>query len=54
MKRRNPLSEDATKGDLLILKNEIVDEIDGKLEKMREENEKYKDEVMTKLDDISG
>jgi len=29
------------------LKEEIVNEIDGK-------NEKYKDEVMTKLDDISG
>lgn len=29
------------------LKEEIVGEIDGK-------NEKYKDEVMTKLDDISG
>ena len=29
------------------LKEEIVNEIDGK-------NEKYKDEVMTKLDDLSG
>lgn len=54
MKRKNPLSENATKGDLLILKNEIVSEIDLKLEKMSGENEGYKDEVMTKLDDISG
>lgn len=54
MKQKNPLSESATKGDLLILKEEIVSEIDLKLEKMRGEHKEYKDEVMTKLDDISG
>ena len=58
MKGKNTLSENATKGDILNLrqelkqemhglKEEIVSEIDGK-------NEKYKDEVMTKLDDIGG
>lgn len=54
MKRKNPLSENATKGDLLVLEQEIVSEIDLKLEKMRGEHKEYKDEVMTKLDDISG
>ena len=54
MKRKNPLSENATRGDLLILKSDIVGEIDVKLEKIREEHREYKDEVMTKLDDISG
>lgn len=51
MKRKNPLSENATKGDLLILKRELKDEIVGEID---EKNEKYKDEVLTKLDDISG
>lgn len=48
------MSENATKGDLLILKQDVLGEIDLKLEKMRGEHKEYKDEVMTKLDDISG
>lgn len=51
MKRKNPLAENATKGDLLILKRELKEEVVGEID---EKNEKYKDEVMTKLDDISG
>lgn len=35
------------RGEMRELKDDIVGEIDGK-------NEKYKDEVMTKLDDIAG
>ncbi len=54
MKRKKPLSENAAEGDLLILKQEIVSEIDVKLEKIRKDHKSYRDEVMTKLDDISG
>ena len=47
MKKANYVTEDYLDGRLSALKEEIVSEID-------EKNEKYKDEVMTKLDDISG
>lgn len=45
------LKKYATKEDLLIVKQELKEEIVGDID---EKNEKYKDEVMTKLDDISG
>lgn len=51
MKRKKPLSENATKGDLLILKRELKEEVVGEID---EKNEQYKDEVLIKLDDISG
>lgn len=54
MKRKNLLSENATKGDLLILKQDIKQEMQALVSGLDEKNEKYKDEVLTKLDDISG
>lgn len=58
MKHKNPLAENATKGDLLILRSELRNEMRDLKEEIvgeiDEKNEKYKDEVLTKLDDISG
>ena len=57
MTQKNKLEELATKGDIKLLGNDIKfleDSLSGKIQEMREEHEKYKDEVMTKLDDISG
>lgn len=57
MKRKNPLSENATKGDLLSLKGELkgeMQELKEEIVEMREDHKQYKDEVLAKLDDISG
>lgn len=47
----NYVTEDYLDGKLSVLKQELKQEIVGEID---EKNEKYKDEVMTKLDDIAG
>ena len=51
MKKKNTSEELATKTDLLIFKQELKEEIVSEID---EKNKQYKDEVLTKLDDISG
>jgi len=50
MKRKNPLLESATKKDIQLLENSLR----GEMQEMRQEHKQYKDEVLTKLDDIAG
>jgi hypothetical protein len=50
MKKANYVTEDYLDGKLSALKQELKEEI----VEMREEHKQYKDEVLTKLDDISG
>lgn len=50
-KKANYVTEDYLDGKLFTFKQELKEEIVAEIDK---KNEKYKDEVMTKLDDISG
>ena len=50
MRQKNNVLEPATKNDLNLLENSLK----GEINIMRREHKQYKDEVMTKLDDISG
>ena len=54
MKRKNPLSANATRGDLLTLENKLESKLNGLEQRLDGKFQQYKDEVMTKLDDISG
>ena len=50
MRQKNNVLEPATKNDLNLLENSLK----GEINITRREHKQYKDEVMTKLDDISG
>ena len=54
MKRKSPLSENATKGDLLILKRDLGNKLNDLEQKLDNKAQGYRDEVLTKLDDIAG
>lgn len=50
MKRKNPLSENATKGDLLKLEFKLTD-----LEQRLDSNaQKYRDQILSKMDETMG
>lgn len=50
MKRKNPLSENATKGDLLKLEFKLTD-LEQRLDSKAQ---KYRDQILTKLDETMG
>ncbi len=53
MKRKNQLSENATKRDLLILKSELEDKL-GELEQRVDEKAKqYRDQILTSNDKLA-
>ena len=57
MKQKNKSEELATKNDLELLEQSLsgeMHEVRGDINLMREEHREYKDEVLTKLDDIAG
>ena len=54
MKQKNNSSDITTKQDLLILKSELKQEMGETEQRLDGKFQKYRDEVLTKLDDISG
>ena len=54
MQQKNSPSQIVTKNFLELKLNLLEQKIDDKVEELREGNKQYKDEVLTKLDDISG
>ena len=52
MKRKNPLSENATKGDLLILKNDFESKLNDLEQKIDSKAQRYRDEILTSNDKI--
>lgn len=47
MKRKNPLSENATKGDLLLLKNDLENKLNDLEQKIDRKAQGYRDEILT-------
>ena len=54
MKRKNTLSENATKGDLVILKQELKQEMRGLKKEIDEKAQSYRDQILSKLDETMG
>ena len=53
MKQKNPLSENTTKGDLLILKNELETKLNDLEYKLDGNAQKYRDQVLTSNDKLA-
>ena len=53
MKRKNPLSENATKGDLLILKNDLENRLNDLEQKLDGKAKQYRDQILTSNDKLA-
>lgn len=54
MKRKNKSEELATKKDLLLLKDELENKLNGLEQKLDSNAQRYRDEILTKLDGVMG
>lgn len=53
MKKKNPMSENATKGDLLILRSELKNELNDLKHEVDDKARKYRDEILTSNDKLA-
>ncbi len=53
MKRKNPMLENATKGDLLILKSDLESKLNDLEQRVDDKARGYRDEILTSNDKLS-
>lgn len=53
MKRKNPLSENATKEDLLVLKGDLENKLNELEQKLDDKAQNYRDQILTSNDKLA-